>query len=132
MTDIPTVTGHSLSRLYLLMFIFGGASFAVYPVSISHTCDVLSHNDIVSATQGLMLAYGIGAVFGPLLASSFMNFFGNSGLFMYFIVVSVGLGAYLTYRVFTHAPSAAEDHQDFVVLPGTTPVASELDPRADK
>ncbi|MBT4879440.1 MAG: MFS transporter [Alphaproteobacteria bacterium] len=129
---IITISNQSVQSINILIFIFGGASFALYPVSISHTCDVLEHADIVSATQGLMLAYGIGAIFGPIFASVFMSFFGSGGLFIYFIFISVGLAAYLIYRVSTRIPSAVEDHQDFVVLPGTTPIASELDPRSDE
>lgn len=115
---------------YVLMFIFGGASFVLYPVSISHTCDVLKQNDIVAATQGLMLAYGIGAVISPALASAIMQGLGSPGLFIFFIFVSAGLFSYLIYRIQVHAPPKAEDQQEFVTLPGTTPVASEMDPRS--
>jgi len=129
---IIMMPGYYLPRLYILMFVFGGASFAVYPVSISHTCDVLDHNDIVSATQGLMLAYGTGAIFGPLAASFLMKFLGFTGLFVYFIALSSSLASYLIYRVITQKPTSTNDHQNFVFLPGTTPIASELDPRSDE
>ncbi len=117
---------------YGLMFLFGGVAFALYPVSISHTCDVLEPNDIVAATQGLMLAYGIGAVAGPLIMPLFMNFFGHTGIFIYFIVTCISLGLYLLTRVIVSDPTTATEHQDFVPLPNTTPVAAELDPRADE
>ncbi len=120
-----------LTTIYILMFIFGGAAFAVYPVSISHTCDVLDQKDIVSATQGLMLAYGIGAVIGPVVASATMSLFGSVGLFLYSCLVAAGLAGYLIHRVMVQAPPKEEDQQEFVTLPGTTPVASELDPRSD-
>lgn len=120
----------SANNLYLIIFIFGGASFAVYPVGISHTCDILEPNDIVSATQGLMLAYGIGAVFGPVFASAYIEFLGSIGLFIYLSMICIGLSVYLGYRVYKRATPPKDEHQDFVVLPGTTPVASELDPRS--
>ena len=120
-----------LTLIYVLIFIFGGAAFAVYPVSISHTCDVLDQKDIISATQGLMLAYGLGAVVGPVLASATMSLFGSVGLFLYFCFIAGGLATYLMHRVMVQAPPKEEDQQEFVTLPGTTPVASELDPRSD-
>ena len=117
--------------MYALLFVFGGAVFAVYPVGISHASDVLDPNDFVSAIQGLTLAYGIGAVVGPTLASTCMSMLGPDGLFVSFILIASPLAAYLAYRTTVNAPAKEEDQQEFVSMPATTPVASELDPRSE-
>lgn len=119
-----------MNLIYVLMFIFGGAVFAVYPVSISHTSDVLDPKDFVSAIQGLTLAYGLGAVIGPTIVSLFMALLGAVGVFVTFSVVASALGVYLLYRTAMSAPVNEEDQQGFVTMPVTTPVASELDPRS--
>lgn len=121
----------SMNLIYVLMFIFGGAVFTIYPVSISHTSDVLDPKDFVSAIQGLTLAYGLGAVIGPTLVSLFMALLGAVGVFVTFTVVASALGVYLLYRTSMSAPVKEEDQQDFVAIPVTTPVASELDPRSE-
>lgn len=121
----------SMNLIYVLIFIFGGAVFAIYPVSISHSSDVLDPKDFVSAIQGLTLAYGLGAVIGPTLVSLFMALLGAVGVFVTFTVVASALGVYLLYRTSLSAPVKEENQQDFVAMPVTTPVASELDPRSE-
>ena len=51
-----------------LLFVFGGLTFTLYPLCISYTCDRMEQKDTVAATQGLLLAYSIGAALGPLMA----------------------------------------------------------------
>ncbi|STX36967.1 MFS transporter [Legionella feeleii] len=72
---------------FILMLLFGGLTFTLYPISISHACDTLETCDIVAGTQSLLLAYSLGAMAGPLLAPWFMHVFGMGGLFIYFITV---------------------------------------------
>lgn len=72
---------------FMLMLLFGGLTFTLYPISISHACDALEARDIVAGTQSLLLVYSLGAMAGPLLAPWFMHSFGIRGLFIYFITV---------------------------------------------
>lgn len=69
--------------LFPLSFLFGGFSFAIYPLSMAYACEKLSDEQIVSATGGFVLSYGIGAIGGPLLAPLAMNGLGASGLFYF-------------------------------------------------
>ncbi|MBP9722638.1 MAG: MFS transporter [Gammaproteobacteria bacterium] len=115
--------------LGFLVFIFGGLTFTLYPVSISHSCDSLEHKDITSGTQALLLFYSIGAVIGPLLAPLFMKVFGSDGLFIYFIMLFSVLTILLCWRKTIKANVPQEEH--FFPIPTTTPVMSEIDPRAE-
>ncbi|WP_169050284.1 MFS transporter [Legionella taurinensis] len=72
--------------LFSFMMLFGGLTFALYPISVSDACDALAPEDIVAATQTLLLAYSVGAMAGPVIASFFMQELGNRGLFIYCIV----------------------------------------------
>ncbi|QRN02461.1 MFS transporter [Legionella sp. MW5194] len=73
--------------LFGFMMLFGGLTFALYPISVSDACDALGPEDIVAATQTLLLAYSVGAMVGPVIASFFMLELGNRGLFIYCIVI---------------------------------------------
>jgi MFS family permease len=115
-----------------LLFLFGGLTFTMYPVGISHTCDRVESKDIVSATQGLLLAYSLGAMIGPVIAPIFISIFGSSGLMIYFVLLSILLGVFAAWRKTQTEAPLEEDKQDFAAAMPLTPVAVELDPRAEE
>lgn len=124
-----TFVFHWFSLALLFIFLFGGVAFTFYPVSISHACDSLAQHEIVAATQGLLLAYGVGATLGPIIAPIFIKTLGINGLFIYFITIAIILTIFFTTRKIQVPP--AEHEETFTVMPQTTPIAAELDPRAD-
>lgn len=113
-----------------LVFILGGFAFVLYPLAISHACDYLAAKDIVAATGGLLLAYGIGATAGPMIAPGFLHIFGARGLFIYLIVITGMLGSFIFWRSRVRPAPRLEDQQEFIIATSTTPVLNELDPRA--
>lgn len=115
-----------------LLFLLGGFSFTLYPLSVSHACDYVEGKDIVAATQGLLLAYGIGATAGPLLAPSLIHYYQHFGLFIYFSAIAGFLALFFGWRRTRKSRISVEEQQDFVSVPRTTPVAQELDPRAEE
>lgn len=112
-----------------LAFIFGGFAFTLYPLSLSYACDYIDNKKIVAATSGLLLAYGIGATLGPLVAPAFINFLGPIGLFIYFCVITALFATVIIWGYRRTAVSHNEQ-QLFVAVPHTTPIANELDPRS--
>jgi MFS family permease len=121
----------SFELFLVLAFIFGGFSFATYPVSVSHACDLIDSKDLVAATGGMLLFYGTGAIVGPILISYPMNYFGNSGFFHFITFISLVLTLFTLMRVIKKTPTAKEDKLPYSNMPRTTPMASELDPRAE-
>ena len=121
----------SFELFLVLAFIFGGLSFATYPVSVSHACDLIDSKDLVAATGGMLLFYGTGAIVGPILISYPMNYFGNSGFFHFITFISLVLTLFTLMRVIKKTPTAKEDKLPYSNMPRTTPMASELDPRAE-
>jgi len=114
----------------LFSFLFGGLTFTVHPVSLSHACDNLETHEIISGTQGLVLAYGLGAAVGPLIAPVFMQTLGPNGFFVYFIFVGITLASFFALRsIFVSRESPDES---FVAAPQTTPITAELDPRGEE
>lgn len=115
---------------YVIMFLFGGVTFTLYPVCISQGCDNLATRDIVSGTQGMLLAFSIGATAGPLIAPLFIRVMGPTGLFFYFMVCSAILMVFFTWRRL-FIPSSSQE-EPFMLMPQTTPITAELDPRGEE
>ncbi len=113
----------------VMLFIFGGLIFTLYPVAMSYACDNLPDKNIVAGTQALLFAYSIGATIGPFAAAGFMHLYDPSGLFVFFIIISLPTIAFVIWRKIRKDPKPSDEA--FAVVPQTTPVVSELDPRTD-
>lgn len=114
---------------FFLMLFVGGLTFTLYPISISHACDSFSPKDMVAGTQSLLLAYSIGAMVGPFVASIFMHVLGDQGLFVYFISICALTIPILIIRKAQKSDIPQEDA--FVSIPQTSPILMELDPRGE-
>jgi MFS family permease len=120
-----------VSWLYLgIAFLMGGGLTSIYPVSMSYAVAHVKREDIINVTQGLMIAYGLGAMFGPLCCSFIIEQTGPIGLFYYLLLIcGIFLGA-LFYTRYA-APRPAPYEHEYVPLVGATPVAAEMDPRTE-
>jgi MFS family permease len=114
-----------------LIFLFGGLAFSIYPLSLSHACDELKPDQVLSANQGLLLAYSLGAMIGPVLAPTAIHLFGPQGLFAYFCLCGALLTLFLIWRQRVRAPVPLAEHQQFMPVPPNTPMSAELEPRPD-
>lgn len=81
----------SLWLLLILGWLFGGFSFTLYPISMAYTCEKITDDQIVSATGGFVLSYGIGAIAGPLIAPIAMSLVGPGGLFYFLALITLVL-----------------------------------------
>jgi MFS family permease len=86
--SIPMLFGTKLSFFILcaVMFFFGTLAFTLYPLAINSLCEKLPQNQTVSAVTKGVVAYGIGCVFGPIMAPLFMEMEFKEGLFFYFLL----------------------------------------------
>lgn len=115
--------------VYLAMFLFGGTAFTIYAIGVAHVNDQLQSNEVLEATRGLLLVYGIGAALGPMLAAQFMKSFGTIHLLGFFSASLALLSFYTLYRLLVgQAPDAAEKGA-FVPLVRTSPVVLEMSPQ---
>lgn len=78
--------------LFILAWLFGGFAFTIYPVSMAYACERVKEGEIVAATGGFVLSYGLGAIAGPLAAPIAMDFFGPAGVFYFLFLISLFLG----------------------------------------
>ncbi|WP_067520401.1 MFS transporter [Endozoicomonas ascidiicola] len=113
-----------------LLFLFGGATFTLYPLAISHGCDHMHPDDIVAGTQGLLLAYSLGACIGPVMASLSMDYIPD-GLMAYFIVTLGMTGVFFLARMPYRPVIYSSEEQPFVPVTRTTPVIAQIDPRSE-
>lgn len=130
---IILVSGQSnLTLICLFSLCLGGSVFCLYPIGISHACDRIENNQIVSAIQTLLLAYGLGATLGPILAPLFNLVLAGSGILLFIVVTSLPLGVFMLWRKQVVSSVPTEEKRDFTLSAELTPIASEMDPRADE
>ncbi len=109
---------------------FGGVSFALYPLCVAHTNDHLSPEQRVSASGGLVLAYSLGAIAGPMAGVAFMSVFGPRGLFVFIGFCAAAVLGFAMWRLKVAAPIPAAQQNPYQILPRTTPVVAVMDPLA--
>jgi MFS family permease len=116
--------------LYAAALVFGGFSFALYPLCVAHTNDHLGGAERISASGGLILAYSAGATLGPLISSGTMAFAGAAGLFASTGGISGLCLLFGLWRMCARPSLPNELQGRYQALPRTTPVAAPLDPQA--
>lgn len=107
--------------------IFGGFSFALYPLCVAHLNDHIAEDDRIGASSGLVLTYSVGAIAGPMIGSAGLSIIGPPGLFAMIGSIALLSGFFGILRVIVRAPVPAEDQQDFQSLPRTTPMVAILE-----
>lgn len=118
------------NALLALGSLFGGLASTLYPLCVAYTNDYIEPEDLVSASGGLVMAYGLGAALGPIGASAVVQVIGGNGLFGFCGVVGLILGGLILVRMHQRPALPTEDQGDFQVVPRTSPVATEMDPRS--
>lgn len=114
--------------LLALGALFGGASFALYPLCVGHTNDHLEPGQRVAASSGLVMLYSLGAALGPSAGALAMTFGGAPGLFLFIgLCAGAALGFGLWRQLRAH-PVPAHLQESYVLLPRTTPMAASLNP----
>ncbi|WP_338465763.1 MFS transporter [Novosphingobium sp. ZN18A2] len=121
-----TTTGGAM--LLGLGALFGGLSFALYPLCVAHTNDHLEPDERVGASGGLVLLYSAGAALGPMAGATAMSVLTASGLFFFIAACATGAAIFGLWRQITSPPVPVDEQQSYQILPRTTPVAATLDP----
>lgn len=113
-------------------FMFGALGFGIYPQAVAHANDYTDREHFVGVAAGLLLAYSLGAVIGPLAASWTMTLMGPVGLFAFILAICVLSAAFTIWRMRQRPAPAVSEHTPFAALPRTTPVVGALDPRSEE
>ncbi|MEM9049746.1 MAG: MFS transporter [Pseudomonadota bacterium] len=106
--------------------IFGGMSMPLYSLVLSYLNDYLQHDEMASASGGVLFANGIGAVVGAPLLGATMELVGPWVFFAFCGVVLGAVAVYAVYRSTQRPTPSLEETTPFApVLPQATPVALE-------
>lgn len=105
------------TMLYVTAAIYGSLSFTLYSLCAAQANDVTPRDKLLQTAGGLLLAYGAGAVVGPLVGGFIMEHTGPRSLFVYMMVLSGGLGLYTVYRMRVRRPGKRK--RRFVPKPET-------------
>jgi len=124
-------SGGGLIPLLVLGTLFGGVTFTLYPLSVSHANDYIDPADLVPASGGLIIAYGIGATVGPLGAAAVIEVQGAIGLFIFIAAMSLGTVGFAIWRMTRREAVPVDDQIPFQPVPRTSVVATEMDPRSE-
>lgn len=114
------------SVLLLGAALYGGVIFGLYPLCVSHANDYVEAPDRVGANGGLILAYGMGAIGGPLIASAVVAGLGGGGLFALGAAVGLITLLFVLWRMRRRAALPAERQGAFQPMPRTSPYVAEL------
>lgn len=125
-SGISVATQLPLPILLVLSFFYGGVAFTLYGISVAHMNDQIRVEDMLEASSGLLLIYGVGAVIGPILGGQLMSRFGPASLFVYFAVALAALGLFGLHRSRISEPTPLEEQGEFVPMVRTSQAAIEL------
>jgi MFS family permease len=113
--------------LLIVAFIIGGVSNPLYSLYIAYTNDNLEHDDMASASGGLIFLTGIGAIFGPSIVGWLLDEYGAASYFWFIGSVMAIMGSYALYRMTQTSSTAVEDTNAYApITPTSTPIAMEL------
>jgi MFS family permease len=118
----------SLVALLALAALFGALASTLYPLAIALANDWIDPQDMVPASGGLLLAYSVGAVAGPIIASVLMDLMGPSGLFVLVVGVGVFVAAFTWVRLMVRESVPMEEQAPVQMVPRMTAVAYTMLP----
>jgi MFS family permease len=104
----------------------------LYALGVGQTNDYVSKNDFVAASAGLLFAWGLGAILGPIAAAPAMSLFHDpNGLFYFISSCHALLAGFILYRMISRRALSAKEQGNYVAVPVAQASAGPaLDPRA--
>ncbi|MDX1483604.1 MAG: MFS transporter [Alphaproteobacteria bacterium] len=120
------VSTHSFVALLGTAALLGASMFSLYSLSVARTHDVLGQENVLAATRGLVLVFGIGAVIGPLTTGVIMDSFGAVWMFGWYGLIFVLFAGFSLYRMRRGEIVPPADQSTFVPLLRTSQEAIEI------
>lgn len=105
---------------------FGGFALPLYSLSVAHAADYAKPGEFVELSVGLVLFYTIGAIFGPVIASTLISGLGPSFFFAYTGAIHSVLVAFVLYRMTRRRAVEAAQRGRFVGMLRTSPLFSRI------
>ena len=120
------VIGGNLWLLMATAFFAGGVTTPLYALFLAYTNDFLSAEDMPSASGGLILTFGVGAILGPLMTGWAMQQIGPSAFWLVLGTTFGSIALYALFRMTRRPPVPVADTESYLGgLPTASPVAVE-------
>lgn len=110
---------------------FGLFAFPLYAICVAHLNDHVEADGFVEAASGLLLVFAVGAVIGPILASTVMGYFGTDMLFAFTAVVHIVVAGYVIFRMRKTLSPPSEERVDFAESMLVAQTVSTIDTTTD-
>ncbi len=115
--------GGSGWMLLALACCFGALSLPGYSIAAAHGYDRTQPEEMVATSATILLANGLGAVAGPVIAAVLMRALGPGTLFLFVAVSQFALAGFVFYRTRVQAPVESVEKANFD-LASTAPVGA--------
>lgn len=103
--------------LMSLGFVFGAFALSLYPVCVAHVNDRANPKTFVKVSSHLLMAFGLGAIVGPLLAGFLISAAGIAMLFAFTAAIHVVLALFTLSRIWMVKPVPDPERGIFAPLP---------------
>ncbi|MBK1666166.1 MFS transporter [Rhodospirillum rubrum] len=132
LSGLPLASGSFHQAFLGGSVLFGALVATLYPVSVASANDRLAPADMVAASGGLLFSYSLGAMIGPLIASSVMEGVGPGGLFLCNAAIATLMALYTLRRIRLRDPAPEDERVPFQIVTNPLPMASAgVDVRSD-
>ncbi|MBR9829073.1 MAG: MFS transporter [Oceanospirillales bacterium] len=118
-------------RLVALCACMGLAS-TIYSIAVAITNDMMDSSQIIAASSGLMLSYGLGSVLGPLLSSTLMEYSTPVALFQTLAAALTAMAVFTLYRQYRVPPLPVAAQEHFITAIPDVHGMPEMDPRNEE
>jgi MFS family permease len=129
MTAALALTFFAGSNAFLnfgLVFIFGSFAMPLFSLSAAHANDRAGKGEFVLVNAALMLFYSFGAIGGPFVAATFMQWYGPQMLFAFSAAIYAMLIVIIVYRMQARAGVPAGARGKFIALLRTSTIFARL------
>ena len=116
----------TVAAFLVVMFGYGGAAFALYPLCVANANDHGDASSFVATASSLLLVYGIGAAIGPLVAGALLQAFGPGSLPLFLAAMQLALAGFVAARKAIKRSPPAAAQEPFVMLGRTSQSALEM------
>lgn len=121
---VIAAVGYSVTALIVAAAFYGGFNFTIYPLSTSQVNDLADPDRLVQVAAGLLIAYGVGASIGPIVAAQSMAYFGPGGFFIFIIAINAALILFAAVRIVQRP--RGEKKAPFIPMGGTGSSSRQL------
>ena len=116
---------HTLVAILPAAAVLGGLISTIYPVSVAHAHDRMPEDRVIAVSGRLILASGMGSVFGPLIGANLIGWYSIDGVFYMMATAALLLFVVTVGRILIVAPAERQERTFEILAPQAAPLAHE-------